>query len=192
MSAPRPPSALPGEPPRDAWLVSRAAGGDVEAFRALVVRHQGPVLALVRNLVGDAAESEDIAQDAFVAAWGSLASFDPARGAFFTWLARIARNRALNALARRRPRPVAEVPERAGTVRVEQGLADADTRRILDAALAALPVDQRTAFVLAHIHELPLAEVAAIEGVPIGTVKSRTARAREALRSAITREEIQP
>src|SRR5207244_2760826 len=124
-----------------------------------------------------------------VAAWTHLATYDPARGAFFTWLVRIARNRALNVLAKRTPEAMAEVPDRAAPVPADDGLTREQAHRRLDAALAALPAEQRAAFALSEIHGLPLADVAEIEDVPLGTVKSRIARAREKLREALSREE---
>ena len=176
----------------DALLARRAAAGDAEAFRALVVRYQGPLLAVIRNLLPGEADREDVAQDAFVAAWTHLSTYDPARGAFFTWLVRIARNRALNVRKQRVPEPVADVPDTAFAAESDDRLTREEARLRLDAALAALPADQRASFVLAEIHGLPLAEVAEMEGVPVGTVKSRAARAREKLRAALTREEIEP
>lgn len=175
----------------DARLAQCAAQGDAEAFRALVVRHQSAVIALARTLLPCAADGEDVAQDAFVAAWRKLRTFDPSRGSFFGWLAAIARNRAFDVRSRRAPAPVANVPDRAAPAGGD-ALSEEDAHRALDRALAALPDEQRAAFVLAEVHGLPLAEVAAIEGVPVGTVKSRAARAREKLRAALTREEIEP
>ncbi|MCE9637150.1 MAG: sigma-70 family RNA polymerase sigma factor [Planctomycetes bacterium] len=176
----------------DAVLVARSARGDAEAFRVLVVRHQASLLAVVRDLLPGEADREDVAQDAFVSAWLHLADYDAARGAFFVWLVQIARNRARNVRRKRRPVTVSDVPERAVTSRPEEAMSREEAHRRLDDALAALPDDQRTAFVLAEIHGIPYADVAAIEGVPLGTVKSRAARAREKLRAALSREEIEP
>src|SRR5512138_3394413 len=99
-------------PADDAALVRRAAAGDADSFRAIVVRHQGALFAMLRDLLPGQADREDVAQDAFVAAWTHLGSFDPSRGAFFPWLVRIARNRAINVRKRRAPTPVADVPDR--------------------------------------------------------------------------------
>ena len=172
----------------DADLARRAAGGDREAFRILVVRYQGPLLAIVANLLPRSADREDIAQEAFLAAWSHLAEYEPSRGAFFTWLAAIARNRAKNARKRRRPEPRSELPDVADPA-AEVAAERAEAWRRLDAALESLPDDQRAAFTLAQIHGLPLADVARIEGVPVGTIKSRAARAREKLRAALGGEE---
>lgn len=139
------------------------------------------MLGLLAFLLRDASEREDVAQEAFLAAWQGLASFDPARGAFLPWLLAIARHRALNAL--RRPRRLRDAgPEPFASPRSP---GEADVARRLDAALLGLPVEQRLAYLLAEVHGLPLASVAEIEDVPEGTVKSRLSRARDALRTAL-------
>ena len=159
----------------------RARAGASEAFGGLIARHQGRVFGLLGFLLRDAAEREDVAQEAFLAAWRGLGSFDPARGAFSTWLLAIVRHRAYNALRRPHrsssagPEPFADAPPAGG----------GEIARRLDAALLGLPVEQRLAYLLAEIHGLPLAAVAEIEDVPEGTVKSRLARARDHLRAAL-------
>jgi RNA polymerase sigma-70 factor (ECF subfamily) len=173
----------------DAGLVRQASGGDAEAFRTLVVRYQAPLLAVVSNLLPQTSDREDVAQEAFLKAWRRLAQYDPARGSFFGWLAAIARNLARNARKKRRPEPRPDLPDLADPTPDGAAAERAEAWRRLDAALGSLPDDQRAAFVLAEIHGLPLAEVAAMEGIPVGTAKSRTARAREKLRAALGGEE---
>jgi RNA polymerase sigma-70 factor (ECF subfamily) len=167
--------------------IRRVLGGDHDAFRLLVERHQRRVFALVRNLIPDAHDAEDLAQDVFLTAYTRLATYDPRQAAFGTWLLTIARNRCLNALQKRRPLAGGELPDVAGPRPPEAEASEAEWFRLLDAALAALPLEQRTAFVLAEVQGLALDEVARVEGVPVGTVKSRLARAREKLRGLLPR-----
>jgi RNA polymerase sigma-70 factor, ECF subfamily len=89
----------------------RVLAADVESFRRLVERYQRPLLALIRNLTPRDTDHEGVAQEVFLAAFRSLASFDPERSAFSTWLFTIARNRCRNELARRRPVVSAELPD---------------------------------------------------------------------------------
>ena len=171
----------------DDRIASRVLAGDGAAFRTLVERHQAAVFGLLSAILPRAPDREDVAQEAFLAAWRRLDTFDPARGSFAGWLLVIARNRALNALRRRGsggPAPLADRPAPPAT---EGGAPapDVDALRRLDEALASLSPERRTAFVLSEVHGLPLAEVARIEDVPLGTVKSRVARAREDLRAAL-------
>ena len=87
----------------DLDAIRRVLAADVESFRRLVERYQRPLLTLIRNLTPADTDHEGVAQEVFLAAFRSLASFDPKRSAFSTWLFTIARNRCRNELARRRP-----------------------------------------------------------------------------------------
>lgn len=169
----------------DQQTIRQVLAGNANDFRALVEKYQRPLFALVRNLIRDMGEAEDIAQETFLAAYANLKSYDPSRAKFSTWLFAMARNRCLNALKRRRPLVMASLPER--TVRDNPGgRLDAEaTFRLLDAALDRLPVEQRTAFVLAEIQGLSYQEIERIEGVRLGTVKSRIARAKQKLRNCL-------
>ena len=154
---------------------------DLDAFRNVVERHQAGLFALVRNLGLDGHAAEDVVQDAFLSVFRHRDAFDPGRGSFRAWLFGIARNGARNVLRKKRPTPLASPPDRAASSRGE----DAEAGARMDAALEGLSPEQRAAFVLAEIHGLTHEEVAAIEGVAVGTVKSRTSRARERLRHAL-------
>ena len=169
----------------DLDAIRRVLARDVESFRLLVERYQRPILTLVRRLTPPNTDHEGVAQEVFLAAFRGLASFDPERSAFSTWLFTIARNRCRNELARRRPVLGAELPDVVDLRSPARAASAADLFRHLDAALDALPFEQRSAFVLAHLQGLSYEEVGRIEAVRVGTVKSRIARAREKLRSLL-------
>lgn len=164
-------------------LVGAALAGDLDAFEALVRRHQAPVYRVALRMVGAAADAEDVAQETFVQAWRSLASFR-AHSTFATWLYRIATNRSLDLLAKRRP---SEGLEHLG------GDADLDpaavlarrerTASVLDAVLA-LPPEQRATLVLREFEGLPYAEIGEVLGISLAAVKGRIHRARRALIAA--------
>jgi RNA polymerase sigma-70 factor (ECF subfamily) len=145
----------------------------------------------VRNHQPLGSDSEDLAQEVFLTAFVHLRSFDSTRSAFSTWLFTIARNKCLNERKRRRPTS-ATPPEPAWTRTPDTEAAGAELARQLDEALAALPFEQRAAFVLAEIHGRTLQEVADIEGVPVGTVKSRLSRAKARLRALLADHEKEP
>lgn len=169
----------------DLEAIRRVVAGEVQAFRVLVERYERPLLALIHNLMPGREDCEDVAQEAFLAAYVNLGSYDASKARFSTWLFTIARNLALNALKKRRlgtTALAAEVPERA-TPETEALQAELFNR--LDRALAALPLEQRSAFVLAEIHGLSYAEIRCIEGAELGTVKSRINRAKQKLRSLL-------
>jgi RNA polymerase sigma-70 factor (ECF subfamily) len=170
----------------DLEVIRRILAGDTESFRLLVVRYQRPLFAVIRNLV-PGPDVEDIAQDVFLAAFANLAAFDPARASFSTWLFTIARNRCLAALKKRRPVLCDRLPEAADCRTPEREASEEEWFRRLDAALEQLPFGQRTAFVLAELQGLAHEEIARIEGVSVGTVKSRLSRARDKLRALLPR-----
>ena len=171
----------------DAKVIQRILEGDVSSFRVLVERYEKPLFCLLRNLLPDAAECEDVAQDVFLAAYRHLATYRPETARFSTWLFTIARNKCLNVLQKRRPIVLRNLPEGADERTPESVLAEREFFRELDAALAALPLEQKTAFVLSELQGLPDDEISQIEGVSVGTVKSRLGRAREKLRSLLGR-----
>ncbi len=176
----------------DLELVKRAQRGERGAFDLLVLRYQHKVVKLVARLLRDPAEAEDVAQEAFVKAYRALGSF---RGdsAFYTWLYRIAVNTARNSLASRQRRPLdyeADLSENEQTV-VESRMRHTDTpeanvlseeiRRTVNRAIEDLPEDLRTAIILREVEGLSYEEIAAAMDCPVGTVRSRIFRAREAI-----------
>jgi RNA polymerase sigma-70 factor (ECF subfamily) len=168
----------------DRQLVRRALAGQADDFRAIVDRHQQSIFRFASRLLVNWEEAEDVTQDTFLAAFANLSSYDSSRAAFSTWLFTIARNRCLNLLKQRRPIALAE-PDSIGDVALADPIVSRELSQQLDRALAALPVEQRSAFVLAEIEELPYAEIARIERTSLGTVKSRIHRARQRLHSLL-------
>jgi RNA polymerase sigma-70 factor (ECF subfamily) len=183
---------MDGEPTLIERVLADSTDADgCAAFRKLVERHQRRVFGFVRNLVRNVADAEDIVQEVFVAAFRKLDSFDAARSQFSTWLLTIARNRCWNHLKRtsgeaKPSSAIAEFDVEAPTAQPVDVMLTGETFARLDAALELLPLDQRTAFVLAEIQELPYAEIALIEDVELGTIKSRVSRAKQRLREVLS------
>ena len=176
----------------DLSLVRRVQRGDKGAFDALVLKYQHKLVKLVMRYVRNPAEAEDIAQEAFIKAYRALPQF---RGdsAFYTWLYRIAINTAKNAVVSRDRSPVEYDLDRKSEESYDmQGrMKDSETpealvltdeiRSIVNAAIDALPEDLRTAIVLRELDGLSYEEIAAAMDFPVGTVRSRIFRAREAI-----------
>ena len=177
----------------DAALVRGMAAGDSRALGALYDRWQAVVHGVVARVLRQPDDVEDIVEETFWQAWRQASRFDPARGAVQTWLLTIARSRALDrarALRRRRESPL-EGDD--GEVVVQQVAAsdpglDAEAterRRIVTAALAELPVEQREALELGYYGGLSQSEIAERTGQPLGTVKTRMRLAMQKLRSQL-------
>ena len=178
----------------DAGLVLRVQQGDKRAFELLVAKYQRRVDRLISRLIRDPAEIEDVAQEAFIKAYRALPQFR-GESAFYTWLYRIAVNTAKNFLVSsgRRPRPLADTAAEedgesfdAADVVEDINTPDAvlHSRQVaetVNAAIEALPPDLRTALTLREIEGLTYEEIAEAMDCPIGTVRSRIFRAREAI-----------
>jgi RNA polymerase sigma-70 factor, ECF subfamily len=169
----------------DLPTIQRVLAGDRDAFRLLVERYQGPLLCLVGNIFADKNDCDDIAQDTFLAAYRRLGSYDPTKAKFSTWLLTIARNKCVNRHKKRKPVVVDELPPRLDYRGPDDDAVGAELFARLDRALDELPMEQKAAFVLAEIQGLPHDEICRIEGVPLGTVKSRISRAKEKLRALL-------
>ena len=166
-------------------VIQCVLNGDAKSFRLLVERYAGAVTRMIGNITGNSHTSEDLAQEVFLAAYAKLKTFDPHRSQFSTWLFTIARNKAVNAAKRKKPRYMADPPERMDTSTPEMTAERNELLTALDRTLLALPLSQRTAFVLAEFEQLPYEKIAQIEGVRLGTVKSRINRARARLTEAL-------
>lgn len=177
----------------DLGLVRRAQRGEKGAFDLLVRKYQHKVVKLVMRYLRNPADAEDVAQEAFIKAYRALPQF---RGdsAFYTWLYRIAINTAKNALVSRNRNPVefdldlqaveqsqAMQARLADTATPERLLLTEEIRNTVNRAIDALPDDLRTAIVLRELEGLSYEEIAQAMECPVGTVRSRIFRAREAI-----------
>jgi RNA polymerase sigma-70 factor (ECF subfamily) len=185
-----------GDPDVDAPLVARAQQGDVRAFEMLVVKYQRRVERLIGRMVRDADLVQDIAQESFIRAYRALPQFR-GEAAFYTWLYRIAVNTAKKALVDMKRDPLLFDSARSvgedddETSRNQSELSDGETPEALlaskeiaaavNAAIEALTEDLRQAITLREIEGLSYEEIAEAMNCPIGTVRSRIFRARDAI-----------
>ncbi len=166
----------------DHALIQRCQAGDREAFAILFERYKDLVFRTTFLTLGSVADAEDILQDVFLQVHRSLASYDPDRGAFSTWLYRITVNRCLNwRRGRSRSESLDALDEErlGGAAHVADSYAEDDT---VQRALGGLNKKLRVVVVLRYLWDLSYAEIAEITDLPVGTVKSRLNRAMRALR----------
>lgn len=170
----------------DAELLAAHAGGDRHAFGELVHRHRDRLWAVALRTLRDPDEAADALQEAFISAFRAAGSFR-AESQVTTWLHRIVVNACLDRVRRRNARPTSPLPE-AGPHELaapRDEIGDRETRLAVHEALAVLPAEQRAAIVLVDVHGYSVAETATILGVAEGTVKSRCARGRAKLATAL-------
>ncbi len=169
----------------DALLVLYA-NGDAEAARALTLRLTPRVLRLASRMLGDAAEAEDVAQEAMLRLWRIAADWRQGEAQVATWLYRVASNLCTDRLRQRRPVDLDAVPEvEDGRASAVEGMIEADRARALQAALDLLPERQRQAVILRHLEGLSNPEIAAVMDIGVEAVESLTARGKRALAAAL-------
>jgi len=184
----------------DTQLVERTVAGDLRAFELLVIKYQRRIQRLVGRMVRDVDLVEDITQETFIRAFRALHQF---RGdaQFYTWLYRIAVNTAKRFLLELKHDPTVsesalssrDEDDETFTARIEPStdespesvLAAKEISRVIDDALAELPTDLRQALVLREMDGLSYEDIASVMGCPIGTVRSRIFRAREAVSAKV-------
>ena len=183
----------------DQQLVARVQKGDSRAFDMLVLKYQHKIFGLISRYIRDADEVQDVAQEAFIKAYKALPKF---RGdsAFYTWLYRIAINTAKNHLVSRSRRPPgqdvevedAEYYDSGDGLRdienPENALFGAELKAVVEEAISTLPDDLRTAVTLREFDGLSYEDIADIMDCPVGTVRSRIFRAREAIDEQVSRQ----
>jgi RNA polymerase sigma-70 factor (ECF subfamily) len=184
------------EPTSDQVLVERVQRGDRRAFDVLVLRYQQRIIKLIMRYVQDSSEAQDVAQEAFIKAYRALPAFR-GESAFYTWMYRIAINTAKNYLVSAQRRPVDydldlqdpknfELNARLRDDESPEGLAlQEELRQTVERTIASLPEELRTAIMLREIDGLSYEEIAQAMDCPVGTVRSRIFRAREAIDRSI-------
>ena len=175
-------TARPDQDEFDAGLLRAVARGDEAAFARVYDRYAPILLGLMLRILRSRPEAEDVLQEVFLQVWQQARSFDPARGRAFTWLATLARSRAIDRLR------AVDSRERAAQRSAEDGRAPAsgshgwadeeavraERAEAVRAALAELPEEQRQVLVLAYLDGMSQSEIAAAKNQPLGTVKTRT------------------
>ena len=174
--------ANPQTDAEDAELLRAVARGDEAAFARVYDRYSAILLGLMLRILRSRPEAEDVLQEVFLQVWQQARAFDPARGRAFTWLATLARSRAIDRLravdSRERAaqrsaedgQPTAEEPR----ARADEEAIRAERAEAVRAALAELPEEQRQVLVLAYLDGMSQSEIAAAKNQPLGTVKTRT------------------
>ncbi len=181
------------EEPSDVDLIGRLAYGDDTALAEIYRRYGRPGYSLARRICADDGLAEDVVQEVFLAVWRDPSRFDPNRGAFATWLLTLIHHKAVDAVrresaVRRRTVPAAEAGEEWSPVPApgadQAAMARVAAGQVRD-ALYQLPDEQRQALALAYYGGHTQREVAALIGVPLGTVKSRMFAGVQRLRSLL-------
>jgi RNA polymerase sigma-70 factor (ECF subfamily) len=187
-------STLPSVPDRDEDLVRRYLSGDRGAFAALVERHERRVFNLALRMTGREEDARDATQDAFLTALRKLSSFR-GEAAFTTWMHRVTVNACYDLLRKRQRNPLLDRGDDLLPLEPPPAPDHADDTSLsidVQRALRRVPPDFRVVMVLHDVQDLPQDEVAAILGIPVGTVKSRLHRGRVALAKALHAERERP
>jgi len=165
--------------------VARLRAGDAEALRLVVERYQQRVFALIYGVVRDAHEVEDIAQEVFLKVYTRIHAFDE-RSQLYTWIYRVAVNAAKDHVKKRSRRPAVPLEEDVAVHDADAGpgagAAAAETRRMVQEAIATLPSHYRMVIALREIEGMTYSEIARVLGLSPGTVESRLHRARARLK----------
>jgi RNA polymerase sigma-70 factor, ECF subfamily len=168
----------------DSGLVSAIRSGDQGAMSALYDRYSSIVYSVALRVLGDTGGAEDVLQDVFMQLWRNPGTFDSSRGSLGAWLAVISRNRAIDALRKRRPE--SDIEDVVVSVTPDLA-ADADRARVAEKVrglLGTMPVAQRAALEMAYFEGLTHTEIAAKTGEPLGTIKTRIRAGLTLLRKA--------
>lgn len=173
----------------EAALVAAVGKGDVRAFRQLMTRHLGGIVAVARRMLRDDAEAEDMAQEAFLRLWRSSATLEIGPAGIRPWLRRVVSNLCLDRVrGQGRVTVVEELPEVSEPAKQLAGLESQDTQRRIELAMQKLPERQRLALTLFHFEGLSQIEIGQLMGVSDEAIESLLSRARRQLKAALKSE----
>jgi RNA polymerase sigma-70 factor (ECF subfamily) len=181
----------------DGFLIRQVLGGNRNAFRLLVIRYQRSLFRFLGGMGFEVAAAEELAQEAFLRAYRSLADYDPGKAKFSSWLFTIAKHLAQNEAARSHRRaPHVELPEEASAAALpapspspQETLEQAERGRRVRQAIGKLPNFLRGTLVLAYLKGLSMQDIASIESCSVGTVRSRISRGKQLLRASLAESE---
>ena len=173
----------------DSLLIRRAKDGDMDAFETLVRKYQKPIYALCRRMTGEHHSADDLSQETFIKAYLSLQKFKDEKS-FFSWIRKIALNNSLNYLKKRKREEPLGIREMNTTENLNSSPQELPHEKLLrknmeenfKEALEALPLDQKTVFILRVFENLSYKAIADLLNIPPGTVMSRLNRSREKLK----------
>lgn len=176
---------------QDVLWMEKVKKGDEEAFRLLIEAHQSRVIGTVAKMLGDATDSEDIAQQVFIRVWNSAARYQPT-AKFTTWLFKITRNLVFNELRRRKRHPAAHLEQKEEETAFQatdpnapspaSTMLDTELQAAIQRAIDSLPEAQRMAIILRRYEEMAYEEIADVLKLSVPAVKSILFRARADLR----------
>ena len=170
---------------REEQAIQDVLNGKTDSVRWIIDRYQRPVFQMIFNLIQDRHAAEDVTQEVFVTIYQKLSRFDPMRCRFSTWLFTIARNKSINYLRKKRPTVLMDSQEIPSSANPGDSVDKEEFYQQMDEALNQLPPRQKRAFMLAEFENLPYDQIAQVECVSIGTIRSRIHRAKKKLQKAL-------
>lgn len=172
----------------DNFIIAQVTSGNTNAYRFLVLRYQKPLFKYLKSFGFNASIVEEIAQETFIKAFKNLKGFNQEQSRFSTWLFVVAKNTALNELARhnyKKEMTFKEFPEVESNASPISAYEEEELKANLGELMKGLPIQFRNALILFHLNEMSLDEISQIENCSLGTVKSRIHRAKEMLKNLI-------
>lgn len=177
--------------------MTRSRGGDTDSFNQLILRWERPIYALAYRVIGREEDARDVCQETFLRAYRSLGGFK-GEAKFSSWVYRIALNLCRDWIRRQRRAPVSQMPEdidllevaaaREPAESIEDLVARRELSAVVEAAMAVLPAEQRTAIILKEYHGMTFQEIADLQGCPLSTVKTRLYQGLSVVRRQLERQ----